>query len=585
MSLARLSAGSGYRYLLKHTACGDCARAPGTSLTSYYAASGYPPGRWYGRGLAGLADGRGMAAGSAVAEEAMAALYGRGHDPVTDATLGRAYPIYRTADERIADLVALLPDDLDGPDRETAVAGIETRERARPVRAAVAGFDLTFTVPKSASVLWALGDPSIQKAVADAHHEAVTTVLDLIEDRFLHTRIGAHSCAQVPARGMLAAAFDHWDTRTGDPNLHTHVVIANKVQTPDGRWRSVDGQALYHAAVACSEVYDSVLADTLAARLPVIWSLRDRGERRTPAFEIDGIEDTLLATFSSRAAQIDAALRELLIDFRGQHGREPSRAEVVRLRQQATLSSRPDKTLTPLPQLFERWRASAAAATGRTPEQLTAVALRNADRTVTAAAVSDDVIERFAQATVTGAGDRRSTWTRANLLAEAARTTRLLRVPNPGERLAMIDRVVTEALTLCVPLDPPELFSSPARFRRADGTCVFTRPGEHAFTTAAVLAAEARLLTATQDIEAPGLDAGDLAAAAARIPPGPGPATLPRPGECGAHVGDLGPPSRRAGRARRDRQDPNSAGASRGVGARPRPGLGGRARSVVRRGR
>ena len=51
-------------------------------------------------------------------------------------------------------------------------------------------------------------------------------------------------------RGMVAAAFDHWDTRTGDPNLHTHVVLANKVQGPDGRWRSVDSRALHHAAVA-----------------------------------------------------------------------------------------------------------------------------------------------------------------------------------------------------------------------------------------------------------------------------------------------------------------------------------------------
>jgi len=83
---------------------------------------------------------------------------------------------------------------------------------------------------------------------------------------------------------MIAAAFDHFDTRAGDPNLHTHVVIANKVQGPDGGWRSVDGQELYRAAVACSEVYDDIFADQLAARLPVSWSWRERdpdGRRRS----------------------------------------------------------------------------------------------------------------------------------------------------------------------------------------------------------------------------------------------------------------------------------------------------------------
>ncbi|WP_084671626.1 MobF family relaxase [Sporichthya polymorpha] len=520
MSLARLSAGSGYRYLLKYTACGDCARDAGTSLTSYYAASGYPPGRWRGRGLAGLNGGRGLAGGAVVDEEAMAALYGRGHDPVSGKPLGRAYPTYRSADERIADAVAKLPDSLTTPEREAAVEVIERRERARPVRTAVAGFDLTFTMPKSASVLWALGDPTIQRAVADAHREAVDAVLGLVEDRFLHTRIGAHSCAQVATRGMVAAAFDHWDTRTGDPNLHTHVVIANKVQGPDGVWRSVDGQAIYHAAVACSEIYDTLVADTLAARLPVTWGLRDRGKRRTPGFEIEGLDDAVLAAFSGRSAQIETHLRVLLAAFTAEHGREPNRREILRLRQQATLTSRPDKTLVPLPDLFTRWRADATAATGEAPEQLTTRALQGATAPTTAAQLPAELIERAAQVTLDGVGERRSTWTRPNLLAEAARATRLLRTTSPQERLALVDRVVEAALARCVPLDPPELFTSPARFRRADGTSTFTRPDEHAYTTTAVLAAEARLLTAAATTDAPVLTVDQLAGAGSRVPPG-----------------------------------------------------------------
>lgn len=82
MSMARLSAGAGYRYLTRDTCCADAHRAAGTSLTSYYTALGYPPGTWRGDGLAGLGyDGAGrrvgrIRAGAVVTEEAMAAVYG-----------------------------------------------------------------------------------------------------------------------------------------------------------------------------------------------------------------------------------------------------------------------------------------------------------------------------------------------------------------------------------------------------------------------------------------------------------------------------------------------------------------------------
>jgi conjugative relaxase-like TrwC/TraI family protein len=520
MSLARLSAGSGYRYLLKHTACGDCARESGTSLTSYYAASGYPAGRWLGSGLAGLDATNGLAVGTAVTEDAMAALFGRGQNPVDGGPLGRAYPTYRTAEERIAEAVRRLPGTLAGPGRQAAVEAIERRERARPVRSAVAGFDLTFTMPKSASVLWALGDPDVQQAVVLAHRDAVDAVLRLVEDRFLHTRVGAHSCAQVATRGAVAAAFEHWDTRTGDPNLHTHVVIANKVQGPDGKWRSVDGQALYRAAVACSEIYDDLLADALAARLPVSWSERDRGERRSAAFEIDGLDDALLEVFSGRSAQIETQLRQMLADFVAAKGREPTRREVLRLRQQATVASRPGKKVAPLPELFVRWRATATTATGLDPTQLTERAFQPPAEAVTAAQVPAEVIEALAITTLDGVTERRATWTKPNLLAEAARATRTIRMRAPEERVALLDRVVQSSLARCVALDPPEMFRSPARFRRVDGTSAFTRPDEHAYTTEAMLAAEARLIAATEAIDAPRLPETAAATAAMRIPPG-----------------------------------------------------------------
>ncbi len=355
MSFARLSAGSGYRYLLRNTATADVTRAPGESLTAYYAASGNPAGRWLGTGLAALGGGLGgggLVPGAVVTEEAMAALYGAGHNPVTGERLGRPYPVFKSAAQRIADAVAGLPADLSQTAREAAIAKIERHVRANPSRSAVAGYDFTFTVPKSASVLWALGDEAVQTQVVAAHRAAVAGVLELVEARYLHTRTGKGSVLQVPAQGLIAAAFDHFDSRAGDPHLHTHVVVANKVQGPDGKWRSVDGQELYRAAVALSETYLDLFADQLCARSPVSWSWRERGPRRSPVFEIDGITDDLLATFSQRSAQIGTHLDDLTEQFVAKQGRDPSRAEVLRLRQRATLATRPDKHVRPLAEML-----------------------------------------------------------------------------------------------------------------------------------------------------------------------------------------------------------------------------------------
>ena len=80
------------------------------------------------------------------------------------------------------------------------------------------------------------------------------------------TRTGANvadgAVAQVDVRGVIATAYDHYDSRAGDPHLHTHVVISNKVQTVlDGKWRSLDGRPLHAATVALSELHEVIAAD------------------------------------------------------------------------------------------------------------------------------------------------------------------------------------------------------------------------------------------------------------------------------------------------------------------------------------
>ena len=70
---------------------------------------------------------------------------------------------------------------------------------------------------------------------------------------------------------MIAAAFDHWDSRKGDPQLHTHVTVANRVQGPDGRWRTLDSATLHRAVVAYSETYNQLLADEVTRRTGLAW--------------------------------------------------------------------------------------------------------------------------------------------------------------------------------------------------------------------------------------------------------------------------------------------------------------------------
>ncbi|MGQ0845096.1 MAG: MobF family relaxase [Sporichthyaceae bacterium] len=524
MSLARMTAGAGYRYLLKHTVTGDAPRTAGTSLVDYYAVSGHPPGRWVGSGLPGLGsgDGRDLTAGTVVGEQGMARLFGAGRDPVTDDPLGRPHPSYCPAAERTAARAALLPFDLDEATRAEAVGRIEAQEQARPVRSAVAGYDLTFTVPKSVSVLWALGEDDVRAAVERAHRDSVAAVLELIEERFLHTRTGTGSPVQVPARGAIALAFEHWDTRAGDPNLHAHLVIANKVQGPDGQWRAVDGRALYASAVACSEIYDTVLADALAKRLPVRFGYRNRGPRRTPAYEIEGIADSLLSAFSARSDAIRPHLQDLVATFVDTHGRDPDRVEVLRLRQRATLATRPDKRVVPLAELRSGWRATAETVCGQPVHRIVREALSSTDArpaSMPATGVADlptSSVDRYADAVVAAVANRRATWTKNNLLAEAARATRDLRRSDPGARIALLDRVVTAALERCVALDPPGAGS--LRYAHPDARPM---PAEESvYTTWAVLAAEARLLSAHADTTAPSTDAAPIHAAAARPMPG-----------------------------------------------------------------
>ncbi|MGW6278438.1 MobF family relaxase [Kribbella sp. NPDC055071] len=502
LSIHRLTAGDGYKYLLKHIASGDVDRRMATPLTAYYTASGYPPGRWFGRGLRGLGDGL-LTSGTGVTEAQMAAVFGRAEDPLTGAALGRPYPVFKAPSERIQEQIRRLDDHLSDADRHAAIEEIRRAEMRQKTRQAVAGFDLTFSPAKSVSALWATTDVGVQEQIVAAHHEAVHAVLALIEEDATFTRTGSGGIAQLDTRGLIAAAFDHWDTRRGDPQLHTHVVVANRVQGTDGAWRSLDGRVLYRSAVAMSEIHNVFLADALSQRLGVTWELRERGPQRNPAFEIGAIPDRLIEEFSARTEQIEANLAALL------EGREqePSRREMYVLRQQATLHNRPAKHLArPLAALMADWRKRAHRTIGSDAVAAIQRSLEwPADRPLAAGDLSPETLGAYGAATILTLQTKRATWTRWNLLAEAARQTRLLRMTSSQDRFAVLQSIVEVAERHSIRLTVPDLVSVPVT--RASGESIFTIHNGEIFTSPVILGAESLLLDLARNSEGPTIPA------------------------------------------------------------------------------
>jgi conjugative relaxase-like TrwC/TraI family protein len=494
----------------------DHALRTSDPLTSYYTAAGTPPGRFLGRGLAGLDAGRGIEAGSEVTEQHLWRMLGMLQDPVTGAQLGRPPATDRTSVSG--------PDGSDGSGR-----------RGRKGSRTVAGFDLTFSAPKSVSVAWALADPDTRRRIRAAHVQALEFVIGYAEQHVFATRTGRGGVVSQDVRGVVAAAFDHWDSRAGDPQLHTHVVVLNRVQAnSDGGWRTLDSKALFRSAVGLSELYNGVLADLLTADLGVGWDPHRRRRSAEPKWEIAGVPCALAEEFSQRSSQIDAAKDQLMRDFVAAHGRQPTSAEVLRLRQQATLATRPDKHLVPLAELVAEWRRRAAPHLERAgrnavgvdvAEQLAWVADlagRNDLPLLEASDLAEEILADAARVALANVAAKRATFTRPNILAEVLRQVAGVRLATPDERVALAEHVTDLALEQAVRLTPddPQLDLLPDGLRSPDGASRFRPADSIQYTSPEVVDAEQRLLDTGRTLDAPTVDHDLAAAIAAQTLPG-----------------------------------------------------------------
>jgi hypothetical protein len=129
-----------------------------------------------------------------------------------------------------------------------------------------------------------------------------------------HSRSGTNGVVQEDIEGVVATAFTHFDSRAGDPQLHDHVVVANRARSvSDGTWRTLDSRGLFKNLVALSELHQGVLSDLLTAELGWGWDGRSRRHSDQLRFEVTGVSEALMAEFSQRSAAIEER-KTILVD-------------------------------------------------------------------------------------------------------------------------------------------------------------------------------------------------------------------------------------------------------------------------------
>ena len=293
LSIGKLARGQASYYLLQARRRVDRPRSVASGIEDYYGGSPEAPGAWMG----GLARVVGL------------------NSPVADHEL---------------------PLVLEG--RSPDSGDLLTR---RPLR--VPGFDVTFSAPESVSVLFGIADHGVRARVQRAHDIAVRDAFAYLEREPAMTRRGRDGRELARSQGLRAAAFLHRTSRAGDPQLHTHVLIANLTRSADGVWRALDGRRLYAQARTAGFLYEARLRGELTRRLGVAWR-----RPRNGIADVEGVPPEVLRAFSRRRSEIEAELARL-----GQASAGAARVAALETRRRKDYSVTPD-------QLAPEWRRRAA---------------------------------------------------------------------------------------------------------------------------------------------------------------------------------------------------------------------------------
>ena len=516
-----LHAGHDVAYFTSGQGRGGCAGA-----MSYYTAAGEPPGEWAGKGGAAL----GLA--GQVDPAVIGRLYQHGIGPGGEQLVKRRRS--KTAGEREAAAVAAYR--AAHPYASvTELAEARAAERGEDPHQ-VPYFDLTVSAVKSISVLHASyrvsarqarehGDDQraaaldakadqIEDALMDAAHEAVAW----LEQHATYTRTGHHSARTGEWRdgdGLVASLFLHHLSRDGDPQLHVHVAIWNRVQRgdgADGKWRTLDSRTLHNQRLGVAPVTDRGMETRLSA---LGYAMVPRADGN--GAEVGGVSQDVMDLFSSRAVAVTGELKRLAQEYEARHGKPPSRRTLWLLHQQAGQNTRRTKaearrtiagqTGTAEPTTAQRLAAWEAQTTRREVQALSAVheqvaqfAAKHAGR---APAVLDDAAKRkAARIAVAEVQRHHAVWSMAQLRFEVHRALPVLPPGADGEavltevaKLAVCGRAGTEVIQVTAP-DLTDVTS--LGVRASDGGSIYRPPNEARYCTLAHLDTEQQILTAAE---------------------------------------------------------------------------------------
>ena len=524
-------------YLTSGQHAGGC-----TGAMSYYTASGEPPGQWAGKGAAAL----GLT--GQVDPAVIARLYQHNIGPGGELLVTRRQS--RAAEEReqaaVAAYRAARP-----YASATELAKVRAVERGTDTHQ-VPYFDLTVDVVKSVSVLHASyrvaarqarerGDQDqadlldaradeIEAALLDAAREAVAW----LERHATYTRTGHHSARTGEWRdgdGLVASVFLHHISRDGDPHLHVHIAVWNRVQRADGadqKWRTLDSRSLHNQRLAVAPVTDRSVETRLSA-LGYAMVPRPDGN----GAEVGGISQDVMNLFSSRSRALTPELKTLISQYQKTHGKPPSKRTIWLLGQQAAQNTRRTKaearrtvagqagTAEPTAaQRLAAWEAQTARQEMHTlsavHQEVTRFAAQHAGR---APAVLDDAAKRrAARIAVAEVQQHHAVWSMAQLRFEVHRALPVLKPGADGDavvtevaKLAVCGRAGAEVIQVTAP-DLTDVTS--LGVRASDGGSIYRPPNEERYCTLAHLDTEQQILTAaTRTV--PHLVTGEQARAAA----------------------------------------------------------------------
>lgn len=415
-----------------------------TGIEDYYAGRGEAPGFWIGTGAA--------AAGieGEVSAAQLAALFDMRH-PVSGERLGDDYVVPASRDR-------------------------------------VYGWDLTCSAPKSVSSLWAVGGGGVGMEVRDAHDVAVQAGMTYLEEHAAFGRQGKAGIRQVDTDGLVAAAFVHRVSRNGDPQLHTHLLVSNRVRCADGVWRALDSKALHPQIKPAGMIYQAALRAELTARLGVRWGpVSEDGQA-----EIQGVPEKLQKQWSSRRRDIEAAGRTLIAEQEAKLERRLTPAERRVWFERAALNTRSAKDHDGVSDagLHDQWSRDAESLGYPAVSWIPDTVDRARERVV------EVTSEMAAMHAVAELEQDVSAWTRAELVKRISRLT----PASVGDATAArewVEHTTDLALELqgVVSLDAPEP-APPASLRRRDGRSVYDAHNATKYTTTRTLEVEQRILDA-----------------------------------------------------------------------------------------